>query len=217
MRVCRQNSKQACSLGCESCTDIICAAYIRSLAYMCIRVHGWLSALAAVGQGRWQLVLWRKNCGLWTQGQTHLQRRRAKPSQGLFRRTQKSHVFFNDILQENLYGAREIPLLSLLAFAVWRPRPLEAVARKKYHDEGLIHAQRGSAAGHAANYVEKLQNYGAIWKIIFASLKKVLISVRERMCRISRGDRELAELARYPECADVRTHLSPQEGTRDAN
>lgn len=27
---------------------------------------------------------------------THLQRRRAKPSQGLFRRTQKSHVFFQD-------------------------------------------------------------------------------------------------------------------------
>lgn len=51
---------------------------------------------------------------------THLQRRRANPLQDLFRRTQKSHVLFNDIPFRNVCGAREsrsLRRLSLLAAA----------------------------------------------------------------------------------------------------
>ena len=104
--------------------------------YICMRLHRcrccdvflkvlttWahdILAVASAWQGNRQLATGWRQLGFVraARRKTHLQRRRAEPSQDLFRLTQKSHVLFNSILQGPLWCMRESTRLWRLSFVL---------------------------------------------------------------------------------------------------
>ena len=104
--------------------------------YICMRLHRcrccdvflkvlttWahdILAVASAWQGNRQLATGWRQLGFVraARRKTHLQRRRAAPSQDLFRLTQKSHVLFNSILQGPLWCMRESTRLWRLSFVL---------------------------------------------------------------------------------------------------